>query len=81
MLQARQAVGNEPFAVMLPDDIFDCPRPCLRQCLDVAEERDAPVVALLESRAGELSKYGIVDAKAAGAPDPTSCMAGREAGA
>ena len=67
VLQAREAVGNEPFAVMLPDDIFDCPRPCLRQCLDVAEERDAPVVALLRVARSELSKYGIVDAKAAGA--------------
>jgi UTP--glucose-1-phosphate uridylyltransferase len=67
VLQAREAVGNEPFAVMLPDDIFDCPRPCLRQCLDIAEERDAPVVALLRVARSELSKYGIVDAKAAGA--------------
>ena len=66
VLQARSAVGDEPFAVMLPDDIFDSPRPCLRQCLDVAETRDAPVVALLRVARSELSKYGIVDAKAAG---------------
>jgi UTP--glucose-1-phosphate uridylyltransferase len=66
VLQAREAVGDEPFAVMLPDDIFDSPRPCLRQCLDVAEERDAPVVALLRVARSELSKYGIVDAKSAG---------------
>ena len=66
VLQAHSVVGNEPFAVMLPDDIFDSPRPCLRQCLDVAELRDAPVVALLRVARSELSKYGIVDAKAAG---------------
>jgi UTP--glucose-1-phosphate uridylyltransferase len=66
VLQARDAVGDEPFAVMLPDDIFDSPRPCLRQCLEVAEERDAPVVALLRVARSELSKYGIVDAKASG---------------
>ena len=66
VLQAREAVGDEPFAVMLPDDIFDCPRPCLRQLLDVAETRDAPVVALLKVARSEISKYGIVDAKAAG---------------
>ena len=66
MLQARAAVGDEPFAVMLPDDIFDCPRPCLRQLLDVAETRDAPVVALLKVARSEISKYGIVDAKFAG---------------
>ena len=66
VLQAREAVGNEPFAVMLPDDIFDCPRPCLRQLLDVAERRDAPVVALLRVARSEISKYGIADAKAVG---------------
>ncbi|MDO8434045.1 MAG: UTP--glucose-1-phosphate uridylyltransferase [Candidatus Binatus sp.] len=66
VLQAREAVGNEPFAVMLPDDIFDCPRPCLRQLLDVAEAEDAPVVALLKVARSEISKYGIVDAIPAG---------------
>src|ERR1700723_2078758 len=66
VLQAREAVGNEPFAVMLPDDIFDCPRPCLRQCLDVAETRDAPVVALLKIARSEISKHGIVDAQDVG---------------
>ena len=66
VLQAREAVGDEPFAVMLPDDIFDCPRPCLRQLLDAAETRDTPVVALLKVARSEISKYGIVDPKAVG---------------
>lgn len=66
VLQARAAVGNEPFAVMLPDDIFDCERPCLRQLLDAAAAKDAPVVALLKVERSEISKYGIVDAIAAG---------------
>ncbi|HUO05675.1 MAG TPA: UTP--glucose-1-phosphate uridylyltransferase [Candidatus Binataceae bacterium] len=66
VLQAREAVGDEPFAVMLPDDIFDCPRPCLRQLIDAAEQMDAPVVALCKVARSELSKYGIVDAKPAG---------------
>lgn len=66
VLQARKAVGDEPFAAMLPDDIFDCPRPCLRQLLDAAEKTDSPVVALLKVARSEISKYGIVDAKAAG---------------
>src|ERR1700722_6342097 len=66
VLQARDAVGDAPFAVMLPDDIFDCPRPCLRQLLDAAETRDAPVVALLRVARSEISKYGIADAKAVG---------------
>jgi UTP--glucose-1-phosphate uridylyltransferase len=62
VLQARAAIGNEPFAVLLPDDIFDAERPCLRQLLDVAEQYDAPVVALLRVARSELSKYGIVEA-------------------
>ncbi len=60
VLQARRAVGGEPFAVMLPDDIFDCPRPCLGQMLAIAERLDAPVVALLKVAKSEVSKYGIV---------------------
>ena len=66
VLQAREAVGNEPFAVFLPDDIIDAEKPCLRQLLEVAETRDAPVVALLKVPHSEVSKYGIVDAKQAG---------------
>jgi UTP--glucose-1-phosphate uridylyltransferase len=63
VLQAREAVGDEPFAVILPDDIFDSKRPCLRQLLDVAESEDAPVVALLKVARSEIPKYGIVVAK------------------
>ena len=66
VLQAREAIGDEPFAVILPDDIFDCPRPCLRQLLDVAEPADAPTVAVLRVPRSELSKYGIVAIKPAG---------------
>ncbi|HLH75959.1 MAG TPA: UTP--glucose-1-phosphate uridylyltransferase [Candidatus Binataceae bacterium] len=66
VLQARAAVSEEPFAVLLPDDIFSGTPPCLRQLLDVAEERDAPVVALLKVAYGELSKYGIVAGDKAG---------------
>jgi UTP--glucose-1-phosphate uridylyltransferase len=66
VLQARAAIGEEPFAVLLPDDIFDAERPCLRQLLDVAERHDAPVVALLRVPRSELSKYGIVEARQIG---------------
>jgi UTP--glucose-1-phosphate uridylyltransferase len=66
VLQARDAVGDEPFAVVLPDDIFDCEIPCLRQLMDVAEAQDGPVVALLRLPLTEVSKYGIVEAQAMG---------------
>jgi UTP--glucose-1-phosphate uridylyltransferase len=64
ILQARAAVGDEPFAAILPDDIFDSARPCLRQLLDIAEAEDAPVVALTRVAPSETSKYGIVEVKA-----------------
>ncbi len=64
VLQARAAVGDEPFAVILPDDIFDGSRPCLRQLLDLAEAEEAPVVALTRVPPSETSKYGIVEVKA-----------------
>src|ERR1700722_8666207 len=63
VLQAREAVGDEPFAVILPDDIFDGPRPCLRQLLDIAESEDVPIVALTRVPPSEISKYGIVAVK------------------
>ncbi|MGA2411119.1 MAG: UTP--glucose-1-phosphate uridylyltransferase [Candidatus Binataceae bacterium] len=66
VLQAREAVGDEPFAVILPDDIFDGPRPCLRQLLDAAEREDAPVIALIRVPHAETSKYGIVAVEPAG---------------
>jgi len=66
VLQAREAIGDEPFAVILPDDVFDSERPCLRQLLDVAETREAPVVALMRVAAQDISKYGIVEASPAG---------------
>ncbi len=66
VLQAKSAVGNEPFAVLLPDDICECARPCLRQLMDVAERHDAPVVALMRVARADVSKYGIVEASPAG---------------
>jgi UTP--glucose-1-phosphate uridylyltransferase len=66
VLQAREAVGDEPFAAILPDDIFDSERPCLRQLLDAAEPVDAPTVALMRVPRSDLSKYGIVSIEPAG---------------
>ncbi len=63
VLQARELIGKEPFAVLLPDDIFDSKPPCLRQLLNIAEEQDGPVVALLKVAHAETAKYGIVEAR------------------
>lgn len=64
VLSARKAVGREPFALFLPDDIFEGARPCAAQLLTVAGEYDSPVVALLRLERSQLSKFGIVKAKA-----------------
>jgi UTP--glucose-1-phosphate uridylyltransferase len=63
VLQAREAIGHEPFAVILPDDIFDSERPCLRQLLDTSEAENAPAVALMRVARDEIPKYGIVDVR------------------
>jgi UTP--glucose-1-phosphate uridylyltransferase len=46
ILMAEKYVGGEPFAVLLPDDIYDCPTPCIKQLIDAFSELKAPVVVL-----------------------------------
>jgi len=60
VLTARDAVGNEPFAVLLPDDVILAEEPCLKQMRRVFEETGRPVVALMEVAQEETSRYGIV---------------------
>jgi len=57
---ARGVVGDEPFAVMLPDDLFDCDPPGIRQLMDVSKELDAPSVALLYVPDDKVNLYGMV---------------------
>jgi UTP--glucose-1-phosphate uridylyltransferase len=61
VLQARDLVGHEPFAVMLSDDIIDSQTPALRQLLDVYEKYDAPVVAVFEVEGEAISRFGVID--------------------
>ncbi len=61
VLNARDIIGDEPFAVIWGDDIFNCKRPRLRQMLDVYEEYGKPVIAALKTDAAGTKKYGIVD--------------------
>lgn len=60
VLQSRDAVGNEPFAVLLPDDVILAEEPCLMQMRKVYEQTGRPVVALMEVQATDTSRYGIV---------------------
>jgi UTP--glucose-1-phosphate uridylyltransferase len=61
ILQARDLVGDEPFAVILSDDIIDSKTPALRQLLDVYEKYDAPVLATMEVDGEAISRFGVID--------------------
>ena len=61
ILQARELVGDEPFAVMLSDDIIDSKTPALKQLLDVYEKYDAPVLATMQVAGEAISRFGVLD--------------------
>ncbi len=61
VLQARDLVGDEPFAVMLSDDIIDSETPALKQLLDVYEKYDAPVVGTMQVKGEAISRFGALD--------------------
>jgi len=61
VLQARALVGDEPFAVMLSDDIIDSQTPALKQLIDVYEKYEAPVVATMEVEGPAISRFGVLD--------------------
>lgn len=58
---ARAFVGDEPFAVLLPDDLVLSDRPCVGQLLDVYENKGGNVVAVEEVPRDRTNKYGILD--------------------
>ncbi len=58
---ARHLVGNEPFAVILPDDVIAAEKPCLKQMLEAYEETGGNMVAAMEVPADKASSYGILD--------------------
>ncbi|MBU3178333.1 UTP--glucose-1-phosphate uridylyltransferase GalU [Clostridium estertheticum] len=59
--KARAFVGNEPFAVMLGDDIVDAKTPCLKQLMNCFEEKNVTIVGVQEVAKENVDKYGIVD--------------------
>lgn len=66
VLQARDLVGDEPFAVMLGDDIIDAPVPCMRQMMNVFEGYGGPVVAVQKVPRADISAYGVIDGEPEG---------------
>src|SRR5438132_7246081 len=61
VLCARDLVGNEPFAVMLADDLIDNDVPCIRQLLEIFEEKQESVVALMEVPQDDVHRYGVIN--------------------
>ncbi len=58
---ARRLLGNEPFAVMLPDDVIAGPESCLKQMVEAYEETGGNIVAAMEVPDAKISSYGVLD--------------------
>ena len=61
---ARQLIGDEPFAVMLPDDGIAAERSCLKQMVEAYEETGGSMVAAMEVSPEATKSYGVLDVKA-----------------
>lgn len=60
---ARRLIANEPFAVILPDDVIAAETPCLKQMVEAYEETGGNMVAAMEVSPEETSSYGVLDIK------------------
>jgi UTP--glucose-1-phosphate uridylyltransferase len=60
VLCARDLVGNEPFAVLLADDLIDAKVPCVGQMLEIFEAKKESVIALMKVPPEEVHRYGII---------------------
>ena len=66
VLCAKDLVGDEPFAVILPDDVIDAQVPCLKQLIDVFNAKGGSVLATMTIEGPAISAYGVL----AGSQDP-----------
>ncbi|GIP39901.1 UTP--glucose-1-phosphate uridylyltransferase [Paenibacillus sp. J31TS4] len=60
---ARKFIGNEPFAVLLGDDIVQADKPCLKQMIEVFDRYRSSIVGVQQVPEQDVSRYGIVDAQ------------------
>lgn len=58
---ARRLIGDQPFAVILPDDVISAQKPCLQQMVEAYEETGGNMVAAMEVAPDKTSSYGILD--------------------
>jgi UTP--glucose-1-phosphate uridylyltransferase len=63
VLMARELVGDEPFAVILPDDVIDADPPCLKQMIEIYNETGCSVIATQVVEGKAISSYGVLDVK------------------
>ncbi|HEV2463709.1 MAG TPA: UTP--glucose-1-phosphate uridylyltransferase GalU [Acidobacteriaceae bacterium] len=61
VLMAKDLVDDEPFAVILPDDVIDAPVPCLKQMIDVFEKVQCSILATQVVDGPSISSYGVLD--------------------
>ena len=64
VLVARDLMNEEPFAVLLGDDVIESEVTCVRQMMDIYDRHQASVIAIMEVPAEETGRYGIIKAKA-----------------
>ncbi len=60
VLMAKDLIGHEPFAVILPDDVVVADRPCIGQLIHAYHQTHASVVALMEVPDEETNRYGVI---------------------
>jgi UTP--glucose-1-phosphate uridylyltransferase len=65
---ARRLIGDEPFAVILPDDIVAADKPCLKQMVEAFNENPGNMVAAMEVPEEKASSYGVLDIKSEDGP-------------
>ncbi len=63
ILCAKRVVGNEPFAVLLGDDLIDARTPCIRQMMEIYQDLDGALVAIQKIPKSETHLYGIIQGK------------------
>lgn len=65
ILSAKNLIGDEPFAVLLGDDIIDHPTSALQQMIDLYQKNQAPLIGIQKVPKSEVRQYGVIDAEAA----------------
>ena len=73
---ARRLIANEPFAVILPDDVIAADKPCLQQMVEAYEELGGNMVATMEVSPEQTASYGVLD-PSAGAETSGAVVAAR----